>query len=57
MHYKTIIIIILIILSIITSIIYLNKNKLIEMFNNSSQIEKQKYILSKNNIFNLLNQN
>ena len=57
MHYKTIIIIILIILSIITPIIYLNKNKLIEMFNNSSQIEKPKYILSKNNIFNLLNQN
>jgi hypothetical protein len=57
MHYKTIIIIILIILSIITPIIYLNKNELIEMFNNSSQIEKPKYILSKNNIFNLLNQN
>ena len=57
MHYKTIIIIILIILSIITTIIYLNKNELIEMFNHSSQIEKPKYILSKNNIFNLLNQN
>ena len=57
MHYKTIIIIILIILSIITPIIYLNKNELIEMFNHSSQIEKPKYILSKNNIFNLLNQN
>jgi hypothetical protein len=57
MNYTIIYFIIISFFILIITFIYLNKNKITELFQSSNQFEKPKYILSKNTIFNLLNQN
>lgn len=57
MNYYNKYLIIFLVLFTIFTFIYLYKNKLIEIFQYPKMDQKHKYILTKNTILNLLNQN